>query len=64
MKLGPAGFKHWFEDLLSELPIMSDKRFIIDIIENIAKADGEFHISEKALEVILNRSFTKPGVAA
>ena len=64
MGLGPAGFKHWFENLISELPVISDKRFLMDIIERISNADGELHISEKALEVMLARSFESPSYAA
>jgi len=64
MGLGPAGFKHWFENLISELPVISDKRFIMDIVERISNADGEFHISEKALEVMLERVFERPSFAA
>lgn len=44
MTLGPAGFKHWFENLLSELPVLSDKSFITDIIGRIANADQELSL--------------------
>jgi len=64
MTLGPAGFKHWFENLLSELPVLSDKSFITDIIGRIANADQEFHISEKALGVMLARIFESPSTTA
>lgn len=64
MTLGPAGFKHWFENLLSELPVLSDKSFITDIIGRIANADQEFHISEKALGVMLARIFGSPSTTA
>jgi len=43
---------------------MSDKNFITDIIANIANSDQEFHISEKALNVMLDRVFETPASAA
>jgi len=64
MTLDSYEFQHWFEGLLSELPFLSDKRFIRDIIEKISNADGEFHISEKALDVILDRVFEISSCAA
>lgn len=64
MTLGPVGFKRWFEDTLSDLPVLSDKSFISEIIGHIANADEEFHISEKALGVMLERRFGTPAAAA
>ena len=64
MSLGPVGFKRWFEDTVAELPVISDKRFIMEIIGKISKADNEFHISEKALGVMLDRAFGKSSAAA
>ncbi len=63
MFLGSEDFKLWFETLISELPVMSDTQFITDIIERISNADGELHISEKALEVMLGRAFQRPASA-
>ncbi len=64
MQLGSSAFQHWFEDLLLELPAMSNKRFITDIVGRISNADGELHISEKALGVMLNRAFDRSFAAA
>ena len=64
MTLGPVGFKRWFEDTIAELPVLSDKRFITDIIGEISKADNEFHISEKALGIMLDRAFGNSSAAA
>jgi len=64
MSLGALEFKRWFEILITEMPVLSDKRFITDIIEQISNSDGEFHISEKALEVMLERVFDSSAVAA
>jgi len=64
MSLRSAEFKQWFETLLSDFPVMSDKNFITDIIANIANSDQEFHISEKALNVMLDRVFETPASAA
>jgi len=60
--LDSAGFQRWFEDLISDLPVLPNTQFITNIIEKIANADGD--ISEKALEVILERSFERPNCAA
>ena len=64
MSLRSVEFKQWFETLLSDFPVMSDKNFITDIIANIANSDQEFHISEKALNVMLDRVFETPASAA
>lgn len=63
MSLGSQDFKFWFETLISELPVLSDTQFITDIIDRISNADGELHISEKALEVMLGRAFQRPASA-
>ena len=31
---------------------MNDKQSILDVMKDIAKADGNFHVSEKALVVL------------
>jgi len=63
MSLGSQDFKFWFETLISELPVLSDTQFITDIIDRISNADGELHISEKALEVMLGRAFQRSAFA-
>jgi len=57
-------FEKWFVSLLEDLPVLPNKRFMTEAVERISNSDGEFHISEKALEVILNRVFNLPNYAA
>lgn len=59
MRLSSPRFKQWFDQVVSELPILRDKSFISKIVGDIAKADGELHISEKALSVMLERRFDR-----
>lgn len=54
-RLGPVGFEHWFATVLADISDFKDKRFIMDMIEKIAQADGEVHISEKALLALVDR---------
>lgn len=53
--LGPVGFEHWFKTILTDVSDFEDKSFIMDMIEKIAQADGEVHISEKALLALVDR---------
>jgi len=59
MQLGPAEFEAWFDSIFEDFARIPDKTFISDIVENIARADGELHISEKALSAMLDRKFKK-----
>lgn len=51
-KLRGAEFEPWFRGCLSRLKAIKGKRYITDIMIDIAKSDGEFHVSEKALLVL------------
>ena len=53
MTLGPAGLKRWINIVIDDLSEFKQKSLILDWITQIAKADGEHHISEKALFVLL-----------
>lgn len=53
MRLGPAGLKRWLTLLMKEAKDFPDKSLILDLIHEISKADGELHISEKALSVLV-----------
>ena len=53
MTLGPAGLKRWINMVIDDLSEFKQKSLILDWITQIAKADGEHHISEKALFVLL-----------
>ena len=61
MTLGPAGLKRWINIVIDDLSEFKQKSLILDWITQIAKADGEHHISEKALFVLLqDRLLEKP----
>lgn len=49
--LSPA-FESWFYETLERLDSLADKQALINIMLDIAKADDEFHISEKALIIL------------
>lgn len=51
-KLQSSEFEPWFYGCLSRLKTIKGKRHITDIMTDIAKADEEFHVSEKALLVL------------
>ena len=53
MTLGPAGLKRWINMVIDDLSEFKQKSLILDWITQIAKSDGEHHISEKALCVLL-----------
>lgn len=59
MQLGPAEFEAWFDSIFEAFAKLPDKTFISEIVETIAQADGELHVSEKALSVMLERKFKK-----
>lgn len=51
-KLRGPDFEPWFYGCLSRLKAIKGKRYITDIMTDIAKSDDEFHVSEKALLVL------------
>jgi len=53
MKLGPAGLKRWLLMIMDDLAAFPDKGLIVSLIKKISKSDGEYHISEKALCVLV-----------
>lgn len=57
IRLGPVGFQHWFESVIGELHHYPDKDFIMTMLDRIAHADGEFHVSERALSVLVRSGF-------
>lgn len=57
IRLGPIGFKHWFESVIAELSAYSDEAFVVDMLNRISVADGELHVSEKALSVLVEGQF-------
>ena len=48
-------FKDWFYDLLNQLAKVPDKDSILNVMRDIARADGEVHISERALITLAER---------
>jgi len=57
MKLGPAGLKRWMETMIDDLSAFPDKALILNLIQRISKADGEYHISERAFSELVKRRF-------
>ena len=54
-KLTQRNFESWFEDLLSHVSDVYPAESINQALDQIACADGELHISEKALMVLLEK---------
>jgi len=59
MQLGSAEFSAWFSSLLRDLSGLQNKKFISEIVRSIAHADGELHISEQALAIMIDRKFKR-----
>lgn len=57
MEISGKRFRTWLDQLLDEVDTLPDKRFIVELIESIARSDGEYHVSEVALAVIIDRKF-------
>lgn len=47
-----AAFEHWLNPILDSLTGHPDKHAILNRMIKISKADGEIHVSEKALMVL------------
>ena len=60
VNLRPAGFKHWFDTVLEDVAEYKDKLFLMEMIDLISNADGELHISEKALMVLVDKTIKDP----
>lgn len=54
-KLETPYFKDWFYTLLDQLSSLPDKGDILGVMREIAKADGEVHVSERALITLAER---------
>ncbi|MDB2438638.1 TerB family tellurite resistance protein [Hellea sp.] len=48
-------FKDWFYDLLEKLSELRDKEALLDIMYKISIADGNVHVSERALITLAKR---------
>ena len=48
-------FKDWFYKLLDALSEVPEKEFIVEAMKKISQADGEIHVSERALIVLAER---------
>jgi len=48
-------FKDWLYDLLEQLSDVEGKESIIQIMEDISRADGSVHVSERALFTLAKR---------
>lgn len=54
-KITAPYFKDWFYDLLEQLSDVQDKQSILDIMQKISLADGDVHVSERALMALAKR---------
>ena len=52
-------FEQKFQGLLESLKHLADKDIILSAIEKIAKADGEFHVSEQALLALITSYWSR-----
>ena len=57
LRLGPIGFKRWFESVMSDLSDFSDQALLTDLLHRTSLADGELHVSEKALRILVESKF-------
>lgn len=54
-------FKDWYYGLLEQISSLQDKEKLLDVMRNISAADGEVHVSERALIILAERYW---GIAA
>lgn len=54
-RLSTPYFKDWFYELLEALSSISDKASIVEAMRRVSEADGEIHVSERALIVLAER---------
>lgn len=54
-KITTPYFKDWFYDLLDQLSDVQDKKSILNIMQKISLADGDVHVSERALMALAKR---------
>ena len=54
-KLATPYFKDWFYDLLEQLSGLPDKETILPVMHTISHADGNVHVSERALVTLAER---------
>ena len=54
-KLSTPYFKDWFYGLLDKLTHVRGKETVLDVMRKIASADGEVHVSERALVTLTER---------
>lgn len=59
-KLNAADFENWFVDLVDSLIEVSNKKEILDSLEEISRADEDEHVSEKALVVLTAQRWNVP----
>ena len=54
-KLASPYFKDWFYDILDQIADVPEKQAILNVMYSISEADGEVHVSERALMVLAKR---------
>jgi len=58
-KITQDNFEIWFEKLMHRVTCVYSAKAVIEVMQNIAHADDELHISEKALLVLVERHWPK-----
>ena len=59
-KLATPYFKDWFYDVLERLKDVPEKESIIEVMHKVSKADGDIHVSERALIVLSENYWNTP----
>ena len=55
LKHTQADFEMWFEALMQRVDQVYSIKAVVEVMETIALSDGELHISEKALMVLVDK---------
>lgn len=54
-KITTPYFKDWFYEILERLSDVQDKHSILEVMQDISRADGTVHVSERALITLAKR---------
>jgi uncharacterized tellurite resistance protein B-like protein len=58
--LEPSNFQEWFQNVANRLRGVPDKKSLLEAMQIISSADGEVHVSERALIVLLEKCWSVP----
>jgi len=54
-KISTPYFKDWYYDLLEKLSDIPEKNSILEVMQEVSRADGSVHVSERALMMLAKR---------